>query len=163
MSTDYHVYLGPYLVCPKKKVIKEIRLRGCVNPRCPRYQKNFLGDSIGKFCRECGVAIGTFSVERSVEEADWYEVLGGDAKLARAGGEAESRGGAVFFLVPNQRSYPSCLRVDPREGDCQENISPFRIDGELTRFLQDFDPEIRKCREAFGKADAAWGLLVWSS
>jgi hypothetical protein len=162
MSLDYHVYLGPYIVCQPTFREQKTTWQACANPACSLHTRP--ATRAVNLCSMCGQALVEYSktVDTESGERDKAEKVLDDA--LRAGPGHVRR----HIWLPNQRrGMESFWHIDPRCETVILNLSHHKdLMVEQMHWLGEFyAAEMDKLWEIYGleSVQIEWGFLCWGS
>lgn len=158
MSTQYNVYVGPYIqVYNPSKTPSGPQYYRCENPNCVKYNIK----SSNKYCSNCGslIVLSPPSMERI--EFDVYNEF--NESLSEIDSERSNKNYQYFI------SNISPINIGNRySSDCECEITSFQenvIADDLKLMSDTYKKEIAKLKEVFGDDDAVvrWGIITYYS
>lgn len=157
MSSDTHIYLGPYIICANRQIQTTMPIRACGTIGCPKCMK----PSKSKFCPDCGTTIGEQLKGVTSREVE-PDSINLDHRLTRAVDSCRQiKNGHDIFLPEHQ---------GPREFNLHHleathmPLTPEDRDADLQWFEGYFWGEIQTLYAAYGVANCKleWGVIVRS-
>lgn len=172
MSVSYYAYCGPYIRCTTRFETQIQKFFGCVNEDCVNKNKEVANKT--KFCSQCGNSIGTFSIEKQIDDRiDLHELFAGEEPLFKIFLEygPKSIRNKYTILVSNfkdphfdDKDKDTCrrFRVSFREGCVYQDLTKIDPKIEMAIFEKNHEKYIRKLREFYGSAEVVicWGFLT---
>lgn len=151
MASRLHTYLGAYVECTYKPTKRTTEVKGCTNPQCKRYPKDWQGDTGGKFCPECASPIGKVSVQVD-EHPDDAEITKEALTNANMGDDKRT------WLIPNVYR-PGAPRKGLREdAETHLDLRDLDIPAEIAWFEKAFAKELAALRPHYAAVEVKWGL-----
>lgn len=157
MSTNYNVYIGPYIQAFNPKQTGVDKHYGCPNPKCKRYT---LPNS-SNFCDKCGTGITLVEVPIETQiRFDTYDECKDRITSISSEYLPDSLKYYAFFV-------PNVGKLGHRLCDYNVNVEEIpisKIESDIKRLEIEFSNEIKRVREVFTNGvSIKWGVITYVS
>ncbi len=159
MSTDYNVYIGPYIELKTKHRITHPEYPTCKKKKCSKYLKSFSDSS--KFCDKCGSEL-VIKTKSKKEKVDFWSFCD----------QYENPDGMMDAFYSPEYMDPAIIipcdfgeSIDPvHEGGVLElmNATP---EADIAKLKNEHEDAIAKMEDYFGKTNLTfkWGVVSYTS
>lgn len=158
MGSYQQLYVGPYVTCKQRTVLRDEVIRTCLNPTCTLHrkrphQRNAHGDD--RFCARCGHEVGSFTIQEKSPISP-YEVVDDDLNHINP----DEYNGGVLHLGANTRETPRDFTPEP--DGTHLDITGIDIQAEIAWFEKMYAVDIEKLREVFDDVRVCWGVHAYT-
>ena len=149
--SDYSTYIGPFLRCVTTEKYKQEEYRGCENPECLAFHKEF---ALGGFCPKCGKKIASFTRKVLQRNPNPYDYVGDTFATW------EDRDTHSVFCMPNGALDSSrAFWITHRQGTgWMITGQDINMKTEIEKFWAIFAKEIKAMSEIFEKISKNYSI-----
>lgn len=165
MSTNYTVYIGPYVRCTVGRVDVQREIRSCVNAACTEHTRIVWSTDV-QFCLRCGTTIGTVTMTETADAVDDRMVneMVHDALVTTCGPgyrDWTREHGAHVWMANVPRDGLRNFVLEDRADFDLIDLAPDPVQAEIDAFRAAFADELTTLRGFYGATAVTvqWGII----